>query len=228
MKKQKTMLRYAAAAIFIFSSVIGAYLQVLIRLLELNEILQYFGLIVIAIGLIMRSRTVCCVGAGIRGLVGLWWLVCYGGIAFIFKWPDRAIRWITSNFTMPYYHMRAFFPILMLVAFLLMFYNVKIAKIVAAISGTDLILAWILFRSTSSISGFSIAAYILPAIGAILIVLCMEEIATAGDNLFPAPKSAVPSVGSQIEQLVALKNLLDKNIITQEEFEVRKKEILGR
>ena len=39
--------------------------------------------------------------------------------------------------------------------------------------------------------------------------------------------SSEPDVGNNIEKLSQIKDLLDKGVITQEEYEVKKKQILG-
>jgi len=74
-------------------------------------------------------------------------------------------------------------------------------------------------------SGVNVITALLYAVGVIMIGLAFS---TQKKNVAPVSNAPIRSQSSNsIEQITKLKGLLDKGIITKEEFEAKKKEILG-
>ena len=58
-------------------------------------------------------------------------------------------------------------------------------------------------------------------------VASYEDVAVTAYSIKEAPKAPIAFVGSVPEELKKYKELLDIGVITQKEFEVKKKELLG-
>ncbi len=112
------------------------------------------------------------------------------------------------------------------IAFLLLVFvglSRKAAKPLCLLSAI-LYLAYILMSMLGSGYGLTIRTILLTALFLIGVVLMGISLSATDSKEETAPKSAT---GDKLDRLIKLKDLLDKGILTQEEFEEKKKQILG-
>lgn len=220
LENKKSNFRLASGVCYILGALYGLFTQ-FSSYTWIGGILRIIALILVAVGMFLQFPLLSVIGSGIQILTRYRVIL---GIKFLFQSFSmyQAIWWFSGLALMLYW-----------VVFLLAVINIKgKRKNLGIASGCLLLILSVLtFGRVRYIS--IIFEGIIPAVGAVLFALAADD--------FPNKISSVPAVtahkssntatseyeGNQIERLAKLKELLDKGVISQEEFDAKKKQIMG-
>lgn len=218
LENKKSNFRLASGVCYILGALYGLFTQ-FSSYTWIGGILQIIALILVAVGMFLQFPLLSVMGSGIQILTRYRAIL---GIKFLFQ-----------SFSM-YQALVGFRELALMlywVVFLLAVLNIKGKRKNLGIASGCLLL--ILSILTFGRAQYIIFEGIIPAAGAVLFALAADD--------FPNKISSVPAVtphkssntatseyeGNQVERLAKLKELLDKGVISQEEFDAKKKQIMG-
>lgn len=233
-------LRYAAGAIFLVLTV-WDLIELIPNLLDagMSYNIPYFdssnviSFLVLAVGLFLGAPIVCVAGCGIYTIYNSVILIKdihrMAEIATI----SEITRWIVTDVM----------SAVALVAVLIALLTRRNSTIMGAIATALLVVQYII-RGIILITGWGIDHYfvrveylsklpvvLLLAAGALLVCLSIvppaRKTPPAASDTVTKPTQQ-PTVSDELTRLTALKSLLDKGIISQEEFSVKKKQLLEK
>lgn len=234
MEKNNSSLRYVAGACF------GIYAILII--IDIVQDAQYgfpfdawafltlVGAVLIAIAMFASIPMLIAVGGGVSAV-------------------SSAITFIIYLGNMDYFPKRYFITdLILLVVWILIIVsgvNKKSGKTLAMIAGALLALRFfvIIFGNKLDYGSFGLLdygsfglnarvflSYLVPIVGTFMIGLASESLHSDGKVVVKTSATAgtnATSAESQVEKLTKLKTLLDSGVISQEEFDAKKKQILG-
>ncbi len=219
LENKKSNFRLASGVCYILAALYGLFAQFSSYTTGIVSILQIIALILVAVGMFLQFPLLSVIGSGIQILTRY-----------------RAILQIKGSFQIfsKYQAFWGFWGLVLLlywVVFLLAVINIKGKRKNLGIASGCLLL--ILSILTFGRAQRIIFKGIIPAVGAVLFALAADD--------FPNKISSVPAVtphkssntatseyeGNRVERLAKLKELLDKGVISQEEFDAKKKQIMG-
>lgn len=220
--KTKIPFRYIAGGCFAASAIIyfiNNCLHYHVFKFNLNYISLVLAFAVIAVGLFLSVPMVSAAGSN------LFLINQAAQLSLIL--PISAS--VLSHHPIPYGFMRQFIQVLVLTTFALLLLitclNRRSAKITGIIAAAiRFILAIYIFSLGGSMWGMIIQP-LLECAGAVFLGFAFSGLKDKPKAAAAAPKAF--GMTDTYEKLTQLKELLDKGIITQEEFEAKKKDILG-
>lgn len=218
--EKNNSLRYVSGACFALVAILGIPVLFNGDPDWIWNLLHEASYVLIAIAMFASVPMLIAIGGGISAIVSVRNLICqlvYGfPTSFIIAAILSLVAWV-----------------LIVVAAL----NMKNGRTLGIVSSVLIALRYLVTifgnKIAVGIFGFHLSSFLIN-LGLILGVLMMGL--AFGDNLFKHSETAnskangngnVTSGESQIERLIKLKELLDKGVISQEEFEAKKKQILG-
>lgn len=217
LENKKSNFRLASGVCYILGALYGLFTQ-FSSYTWIGGILRIIALILVAVGMFLQFPLLSVIGSGIQILTR--YRVIFG-IKFLFQSFSmyQAIWWFSGLALMLYW-----------VVFLLAVINIKGKRKNLGIASGCLLL--ILSVLTFGRVQYIIFEGIIPAAGAVLFALAADD--------FPNKISSMPAVtphkssntatseyeGNRVERLAKLKELLDKGVISQEEFDAKKKQIM--
>lgn len=176
--------------------------------------------VLIAIAMFASVPMLIAIGGGISAIVSVRNIICQ-------------LEWFFAKF----FIIAEIFILVAWVLIVVAALNMKNGRTLGIVSSVLIALRYLVTifgnKIAAGIFGFHLSAFLINLV-LILGVLMMGL--AFGDNLFKHSETAnskangngnVTSGESQIERLIKLKELLDKGVISQEEFEAKKKQILG-
>lgn len=218
LENKKSNFRLASGVCYILAALYGLFAQFSSYTTGIVSILQIIALILVAVGMFLQFPLLSVIGSGIQILTRYRVIL---GIKFLFQSFSmyQAIWWFSGLALMLYW-----------VVFLLAVINIKGKRKNLGIASGCLLL--ILSVLTFGRVQYIIFEGIIPAAGAVLFALAADD--------FPNKISSMPAVtphkssntatseyeGNRVERLAKLKELLDKGVISQEEFDAKKKQIM--
>ena len=218
LENKKSNFRLASGVCYILGALYGLFTQ-FSSYTWIGSILQIIALILVAVGMFLQFPLLSIIGSGIQILTRYRAIL---GIKFLFQ-----------SFSM-YQALVGFRELALMlywVVFLLAVLNIKGKRKNLGIASGYLLL--ILSVLTFGRVQYITFEGIIPAAGAVLFALAADD--------FPNKISSMPAVtphkssntatseyeGNQVERLAKLKELFDKGVISQEEFDAKKKQIMG-
>jgi len=218
LENKKSNFRLASGICYLLGALYGLFTQ-FSSYTRVGNILQIIALVLVAVGMLLQFPLLSVIGSGIQILTRYRAIL---GIKFLFQ-----------SFSM-YQALVGFRELALMlywVVFLLAVLNIKGKRKNLGIASGCLLL--ILSILTFDRAQYIIFEGIIPAAGTVLFALAADD--------FPNKISSVPAVtphkssntatseyeGNQVERLAKLKELLDKGVISQEEFDAKKKQIMG-
>ena len=217
LENKKSNFRLASGVCYILGALYGLFTQ-FSSYTWIGGILRIIALILVAVGMFLQFPLLSVIGSGIQILTRYRVIL---GIKFLFQSFSmyQAIWWFSGLALMLYW-----------VVFLLAVINIKGKRKNLGIASGCLLL--ILYVLTFCRVQYIIFEGIIPAAGAVLFALAADD--------FPNKISSMPAVtphkssntatseyeGNRVERLAKLKELLDKGVISQEEFDAKKKQIM--
>ena len=218
LENKKSNFRLASGVCYILGALYGLF-TLFTSYIWIGSILQIIALILVAVGMFLQFPLLSVIGSGIQ-ILTLYRVIL--GIKFLFQsFSMYQAIFVFSGLALMLYW----------VVFLLAVINIKGKRKDLGIASGCLLL--ILSILTFGRAQYIIFRGIIPAVGAVLFALAADD--------FPNKISSVPAVtphkssntatseyeGNQVERLAKLKELLDKGVISQEEFDAKKKQIMG-
>jgi len=224
MEKNNSSLRYVAGACFA-----GEAVLVLINLVQNGfsfwTLLCLAGYALIAVSMFASLPILTSAGAGVYAVTALRTLITYFGYIKDDWFPKRYL-FMAILFL-------AFWVILIVVGV-----NKKSAKQLSFVAGGVAVLRFAIAmignkmgNGTFGLTFRGFLSYILLIVGAFMIGMAFDSVTakvsvnTPNSSSVVAPKTPAES---QIDRLTKLKGLLDSGVISQEEFDAKKKQILGQ
>ena len=217
LENKKSNFRLASGVCYILGALYGLFTQ-FSSYTWIGGILRIIALILVAVGMFLQFPLLSVIGRGIQILTRYRVIL---GIKFLFQsFSMYQAIWGFSGFALMLYW----------VVFLLAVINIKGKRKNLGIASGCLLL--ILSVLTFGRVQYIIFEGIIPAAGAVLFALAADD--------FPNKISSMPAVtphkssntatseyeGNRVERLAKLKELLDKGVISQEEFDAKKKQIM--
>lgn len=218
--EKKSGLRYVAGAVYVVYAILN-----IIELVQngfwIWTFLSVVGAVLVAAGLFIALPVLSAIGSGVCGIGPIRMLIVYLSFSVDSWFPKRYI-FIAFLFV-------AFWILLVIAC--LNTENAKQLGIVAGVVAIVRLLAILIMDGLYQFTFMGVLWQVIIIVGAILLGFAYtgvqnKNITALSANTAQRTKS-VASVESQIERLINLKSLLDSGVITQEEFDVKKKQILG-
>lgn len=218
MEKNNSSLRYLAGACFAGEAVLA-----LMNGFNFWSLLCLAGYALIAVSMFASLPILTTAGAGVCAITALRTLIFYFGY----------ITWIPKWILFTEILFLAFWVILIVVGT-----NKKSAKQLSFVAGGVAILRFAIWMignivayGSFGLSFRDFLSYILLIVGAFMIgmaVDCITAKTPTDTNAATSKAASSTPAESQIDRLIKLKGLLDSGVISQEEFEAKKKQILGQ
>ena len=226
MEKNNSSLRYVAGACFAGEAVI-----VLIDLVQNGfyfwTLLCLAGYALIAVSMFAALPILTTAGAGVYAITALRLLIIYFGYI-----KEDGFAWFPKRLLFTAILFLAFWVILIVVGT-----NKKSAKQLSFVAGGVAILRFAIAMIGDKVAYGSFVltfrdflSYVLLIVGAFMIGMaidCITVKVSTGTNVATSKAVSSTPAESQIDRLTKLKGLLDSGVISQEEFETKKKQILG-
>lgn len=232
--KNINIFRYAAGGLFAFALVRSLFGVIKNALewgfdLSFSTVLFWIACALMAVAMFTKQYKLLAVGAGVRAgglLIGL-----FSYIGYIFEAVSYGYAGIMEMLYLISDLLFIACYVLLLVAALKKENAAKLSVIAAVLGAVSILLSFIVTLAVGYRFEFTL---VLKNI--FNIVVNCAPVALAGFAIQGAPKTApvtvqasqpvAPSTSSQIEKLMKLKELLDSGVLTQEEFDAKKKELL--
>ena len=226
MEKNNSSLRYVAGACFGIDAIL-----IIINLVQNAQngysfnawaLLTLVGAVLIAIAMFASIPMVIADGGGVSAVSSARTLISYlGNMDYV---PKR-------------YFIAALILLVVWILIIVSGVNKKSGKTLAMIAGALLALRFfvIIIGNKLDYGSFGLNArgflsYLVLIVGAFMIGLASESLPSDGKVVVKTSATAgtnATSAESQVEKLTKLKTLLDSGVISQEEFDAKKKQILG-
>ena len=213
--EKKTLFRYIAGGIFAVSALVQ--LLNIVRYFNVLNVFYFIALLLIVAGLFIKNTLISAVGSGLYTVLALYRFISYGAFA-------QGLVW--SLYNIP----NILFWLMLLVSLV---GNIRALGGVAAGIGIFRFLVyvsiWTRYDSLSSLPFRIVLDLLLPVAGALIMCFAIETVsAKVALNATRTTSSINANTAENIiERLERLKKLLDSGVITQEEFEEEKKNIIG-
>ncbi len=218
--EKKSGLRYVAGAVYVVYAILN-----IIELVQTGfwiwTFLSVVGAVLVAAGLFIALPVLSAIGSGVCGIEPIRMLIVYLSFSVDSWFPKRYI-FIAFLFV-------AFWILLVIAC--LNTENAKQLGIVAGVVAIVRLLAIFIMDGLYQFTFMGVLWQVILIVGAILLGFAYTGVQNKNITALSASTAqrtkSVASVGSQIERLINLKSLLDSGVITQEEFDAKKKQILG-
>ena len=227
--ENKNILRYIAGGCFAVYALI--YISTLVRSFNIWNLLLFIAVAIIAVGILIKVPILVTVGSVLRIILALRSVIMYATVINSYKYDygmDDVIM-LYKRIQLRSIVVALFFMVLLLVSIL-----PNLSKVLGFVAGGLGVVQLVLpIVQSTPINALSIIQYVLFIVGAILFGLYMDgnQATTIPKPKAVASTSAISSTqvaaSNKIERLIKLKELLDKGIISQEEFDEKKKQILS-
>lgn len=217
--EKKSGLRYVAGVVYVVYAILN-----IIELVQngfwIWTFLSVVGAVLVAAGLFIALPVLSAIGSGVCGIGPVRMLIVYLSFSVDSWFPKRYI-FIAFLFV-------AFWILLVIAC--LKTENAKQLGIVAGVVAIVRLLAIFIMDGLYQFTFMGVLWQVIIIVGAILLGFAYtgvqnKNITALSANTAQRTKS-VASVENQIERLINLKSLLDSGVITQEEFDAKKKQIL--
>lgn len=227
MEKKNNSLRYVAGACFGIRALI--YINSIVRNMQDGyglspwAFISIVGCALIAVSMFASVDILTSAGGGILAVVAARWLILdFGSYAFYLK------RYLIADLIW----------LVVCILFVVIGLNRKNAKTICIVAGALLAVGFLvvifgnkIYWGTFDLIFDELLRYIVRIVGTIMIGLALD-IDDAQDSRNKTVSSSGihsrTSAESQMDRLAKLKDLLDNGVISQEEFDAKKKQILGQ
>lgn len=208
-------LRFASGLCFSFIAILNI-INMSSHKLEVWDLLLLTGIILLAVSLFVAKPILSTIGSTVC-------IICE---------IHRIIFWIKILMDMHWFSVRIVASLLLPLLFYIFLFIASLSPHITkpfglAAGGAAVIRFLLLISDSSDFKAITIFLYVIPIIAAILLALSCPAKTNRKDTIKTVTPMPASSVESQTDRLLKLKSLLDNNVITQEEFDSKKNQILG-
>ena len=224
---KKTSLPTIAGACFLGKALFSLIIRFLSGNFSIEFLLYFIGSILIAVSLFISLPILMSIGAGISAIIELKY-----SLIWEIHWYKLSPEYSSKSYILAGLLIVMFWIILIVIGI-----NQKKAKQLSFLAGANIILYFLLTAIGNQFSElplridfYTVLDLLLMMIGTIIAGISYEYITTnpAVNTASPTDEAVTVSPAeSKVDRLIQLKTLLDSGVISQEEFDAKKHQILG-